>query len=92
MVDGLVNLMPSARIGHIGMYRDEETCKPVYYYYKMPTGKDRLVLLTNPMLLRVVVLAMLSHASKPMVTHRFVSFVSCPLHRVCRPYRNNIPM
>ena len=40
----------------------------------------------------VVVLAMLSHASKPMVTHRFVSFVSCPLHRVCRPYRNNIPM
>ena len=50
MVDGLVKLMPSARIGHIGMYRDEETCKPVFYYYKMPTGKDRLVLLTDPML------------------------------------------
>lgn len=50
MVDGLVKLMPSARIGHIGMYRDEETCKPVFYYYKMPTGKERLVLLTDPML------------------------------------------
>ena len=50
MVDGLMKLMPSARIGHIGMYRDEETCKPVFYYYKMPSGKERLVLLTDPML------------------------------------------
>lgn len=50
MVDGLMKLMPSARIGHIGMYRDEKTCKPVFYYYKMPTGKERLVLLTDPML------------------------------------------
>ena len=50
MVDGLITLIPSARIGHIGMYRDEETCKPVFYYYKMPAGKDRLVILTDPML------------------------------------------
>ena len=50
MVDGLTTLMPSARVGHIGMYRDEETCKPVFYYYKMPEGKDRLVILTDPML------------------------------------------
>ena len=50
MVDGLMKLMPSARIGHIGMYRDEETCLPVFYYYKMPAGKERLVLLTDPML------------------------------------------
>ena len=50
MVDGLTTLMPSARVGHIGMYRDEETCKPVFYYYKMPAGKDRLVILTDPML------------------------------------------
>ena len=50
MVDGLMKLMPSARIGHIGMDRDEETSKPVFYYYKMPKGKDRLVLLTDPML------------------------------------------
>ena len=38
MVDGLLQLIPSARVGHIGMYRDEETCQPVFYYYKMPRG------------------------------------------------------
>ena len=32
------------------MYRDEETCQPVFYYYKMPPGKDRLVIVTDPML------------------------------------------
>lgn len=50
MVDGLMRLMPSARVGHIGMYRDEETSQPVFYYYKMPEYKERLVLLTDPML------------------------------------------
>ena len=50
MVDGLLNLIPSARVGHIGMYRDEETCKPVFYYYKMPEHKERLVIVTDPML------------------------------------------
>lgn len=50
MVDGLTELIPSARIGHIGMYRDEETCLPVFYYYKMPAHKDRLVIVTDPML------------------------------------------
>ena len=50
MVDGLTMLIPSARIGHIGLYRDEETCKPVFYYYKMPANKERLVILTDPML------------------------------------------
>ena len=50
MVDGLLSLIPSARVGHIGMYRDEETCKPVFYYYKMPAHKERLVILTDPML------------------------------------------
>lgn len=50
MVDGLLALMPSAKVGHIGMYRDEETCQPVFYYYKMPPGKDRIVIVTDPML------------------------------------------
>jgi uracil phosphoribosyltransferase len=50
MVDGLLALIPSARVGHIGMYRDEETCQPVFYYYKMPENKDRLVIVTDPML------------------------------------------
>ena len=50
MVDGLMQLIPSARIGHIGLYRDENTCLPVFYYYKMPANKDRAVILTDPML------------------------------------------
>ena len=50
MVEGLTQLMPSARIGHIGMYRDEVTCQPVFYYYKMPANKERLVIVTDPML------------------------------------------
>ena len=50
MVEGLTALIPSARIGHIGMYRDEETCLPVFYYYKMPADKDRMVIVTDPML------------------------------------------
>ena len=50
MVDGLLELIPSARIGHIGLYRDEQTCEPVFYYSKMPAGKDRMVIVTDPML------------------------------------------
>ena len=50
MVDGLLSLIPSARVGHIGLYRDEETCLPVFYYYKMPANKERLIILTDPML------------------------------------------
>ena len=50
MVDGLLSLIPSARVGHIGLYRDEDTCLPVFYYYKMPANKDRLVIVTDPML------------------------------------------
>ena len=50
MVEGLTTLIPSARVGHIGMYRDEETCLPVFYYYKMRANKDRLVIVTDPML------------------------------------------
>ena len=50
MVEGLLTLIPAAKVGHIGMYRDENTHEPVFYYYKMPEGKDRLVILTDPML------------------------------------------
>ena len=50
MVEGLLELLPSARVGHIGMYRDEKTHEPVFYYYRMPEGKDRTVILTDPML------------------------------------------
>ena len=51
MVDGLLSLLPVAKVGHIGLYRDETTHKPVPYYCKMPFDIDqRLVIVTDPML------------------------------------------
>ncbi len=51
MVDGLLELVPSARVGHIGLYRDPETHLPVEYYCKMPPDIDkRLVIVVDPML------------------------------------------
>ncbi len=51
MVDGILSLIPTAKVGHIGVYRDEETMKPVYYYCKLPTDiADRKVILVDPML------------------------------------------
>ncbi len=51
MVDGLLTLLPVAKVGHIGLYRDEVTHKPVSYYCKMPFDIDqRLVIVTDPML------------------------------------------
>jgi uracil phosphoribosyltransferase len=51
MVDGLVTLIPVAKIGHIGLYRDPETHLPVVYYCKLPNDiSKRLVILCDPML------------------------------------------
>lgn len=51
MVDGIRSLIPSARIGHIGLYRDETTLKPVEYYCKLPKDiADRDVIVVDPML------------------------------------------
>jgi uracil phosphoribosyltransferase len=51
MVNGIHVLFPSARVGHIGMYRDESTLEPQEYYCKLPDGiEDKLVLLVDPML------------------------------------------
>ncbi|MBQ0150013.1 MAG: uracil phosphoribosyltransferase [Bacteroidales bacterium] len=51
MVDGLLTLIPVARVGHIGLYRNEETHKPVFYYCKLPKDiQERTVILTDPML------------------------------------------
>ena len=51
MVDGVMSLVPSARIGHIGLYRDPETLKPVEYYCKLPADiEHREVIVLDPML------------------------------------------
>ena len=51
MVEGILRLMPSARVGHIGLYRDHETLEPVDYYFKVPGDvSERDFLLLDPML------------------------------------------
>lgn len=51
MVDGILDLIPTAKVGHIGVYRDEDTLEPVYYYCKLPVDvEDRKVILVDPML------------------------------------------
>ena len=51
MTEGLLRLMPTAKVGHIGLYRDPETLQPVEYYCKLPTDiAQRTVFLTDPML------------------------------------------
>ena len=51
MVDGILSLVPSARVGHVGMYRDPETHEPVQYYCKFPDAvEERTCLIVDPML------------------------------------------
>ena|SRR5690554_2772130 len=51
MVDGMLRLIPTAKVGHIGLYRDPETLKPVEYYCKLPTDvEERELIVIDPML------------------------------------------
>jgi len=51
LLDGILELIPSARVGFVGLYRDEETLQPVEYYFKVPTElSERLVIAVDPML------------------------------------------
>jgi len=51
LLDGMLDLIPSARVGFVGLYRDEDTLKPVKYYFKVPSEIDkRLVIAVDPML------------------------------------------
>lgn len=51
MVEGILQLLPNAKVGHLGVYRNEETLEPVYYYAKMPSNvTESQVFITDPML------------------------------------------
>ena len=51
LLDGMLELVPSARVGHIGLYRDPKTLEPVEYYMKLPEHRDeRLFIVVDPML------------------------------------------
>ncbi|WP_373377016.1 uracil phosphoribosyltransferase [Cupriavidus nantongensis] len=50
-IDGMLDLLPAARVGHIGLYRDPETLEPIEYYFKMPEDiQERMVIVVDPML------------------------------------------
>lgn len=80
MVDGLLTLLPTAKVGHIGMYRDPDTLKPHVYYTKFPADiSERQVLLVDPMLATGGTAAdsirlLKDHGAKMI---RFICLVSC---------------
>jgi uracil phosphoribosyltransferase len=81
LVDGFVKVMPNVRVGHIGLFRDEETLKPVDYYFKVPRDlKKALVLLLDPMLATggSAVAAISYLREKGAREIRMVSLVSAP--------------
>ena len=51
MVDGMLKLIPAAKVGHVGLYRDPDTLQPVEYYVKLPTDVlERVLIVIDPML------------------------------------------
>jgi uracil phosphoribosyltransferase len=81
ILDGMLQLVPSARVGHIGMYRDPETLMAVEYYYKVPGQlQDRDVIICDPMLATgnsAVAALQRIKKSKPG-SLRFVCLLACP--------------
>ena len=81
MVDGLLSLVPAAKVGHIGMYRDEETLKPVEYLVKLPEDIDqRRIFVVDPMLATggSAILAIDSFEKRGASHIKFVCLVSAP--------------
>jgi uracil phosphoribosyltransferase len=81
MVEGIAQLIPSARVGHIGLYRDHETLKPVDYYFKIPHDEvERDFFILDPMLATggsaVAAVAALKAAGARRI--RFLSLVAAP--------------
>jgi uracil phosphoribosyltransferase len=81
LVDGFLRLVPDARVGHLGMYRDEEALRPVGYYENIPSGiEDAEVFVVDPMLATggsaTQAIARLKRAGARRVT--FVCLVSAP--------------
>jgi uracil phosphoribosyltransferase len=81
ILDGMLQILPSARVGHIGLYRDPETLAPVEYYYKVPDNMgDRDVIVVDPMLATgnsAVAAVDRLKASGPR-SIKFVCLLTCP--------------
>lgn len=91
LVDAIIDFVPDAKVGHLGMYRDENTHQPVDYYSNMPEGLDEaLVLLVDPMLATGgsaddAIEFLQKNGSKNI---RFISLISAPegLDRISKKY------
>ncbi len=81
MVDGFLNLLPAAKVGHVGLYRDPETLEPVEYYCKLPTDvEERELLVVDPMLATggSAKAAIRFLKDRGATNIKLVSLVSCP--------------
>jgi len=81
ILDGMLTVVPGARVGHIGLYRDPDTLKPVEYYFKMPQAmEDRDVIVVDPMLATgnsaVAAVARIKEMKPKSV--KFVCLLTCP--------------
>lgn len=91
MVDGFLTLMPSARVAHIGLYRDEKTLEPQLYYFKIPPhSKDRQFYICDPMLATggsaIVAIDKLKEVGVRKIT--FVCILAAPegVERLCKAH------
>jgi uracil phosphoribosyltransferase len=82
MADGLQDLIPSARMGHIGLYRDPQTKRPVEYFVKLPEPEGRLFILCDPMLATghsaVAAVDILNRRGVSDANIRFMALVAAP--------------
>jgi uracil phosphoribosyltransferase len=81
ILDGMLKILPSARVGHIGLYRDPKTLKPVEYFYKVPDNMgDRDTIIVDPMLATgnsaVAAVARLKESGPRSI--KFVCLLTCP--------------
>jgi uracil phosphoribosyltransferase len=81
IVDGMLKIVPNARVGHIGMFRDPKTLEPVEYFYKVPSDlSDRDVIVCDPMLAtgNSAVAAVARVKKSNPASLRFVCLLACP--------------
>lgn len=81
MVDGILELIPAARVGHVGLYRDPETLKPVEYYCKLPADvEERELIVVDPMLATggSAIEAINSLKKRGASNIKLVNIVACP--------------
>lgn len=91
MVNGILALVPSAKVGHIGLYRDEETHEPHEYYCKLPDPiEERTIVVTDPMLATGDLLLQLLISSSSTVERRSNLWPSSQHRKVLRNCRKHI--